>query len=64
MSGTTSASSSVSSASYPASAPGAKRGYGRSVMPFSRYHAYVVSSGAKIPFSASPSAIMFAIVLR
>ena len=37
---------------------------GRSLMPFDRYHAYVTSSGAKMPFSASASAIMLAIVLR
>src|SRR6267143_5676526 len=45
MSGTTSERSSVSSISYRASAPGANRGYGSSVAPFSRYHAYVSSSG-------------------
>ena len=33
-------------------------------MPFARYHASVISSGAKMPFSASASAIMLAMVLR
>ena len=43
---------------------GANGGYGSSAIPFARYQAEVMSSGAKIPFSASASAIMFAIVLR
>ena len=62
--GITPVSSIVSSIAYTASAPGANRGYGRSTMPLARYHANVMSSGAKIPFSASASAIMFAMVLR
>ena len=33
-------------------------------MPFRRYHSYVTSSAAKMPFRASASAIMFAMVLR
>ena len=42
----------------------AMRGYGNSVMPLARNHAYVRSSGAKMPLNASASAIMFAMVLR
>ena len=49
---------------YTASAPGAIGGYGSYGTPFCRYHAYVVSSAAKMPFNASASAIMFAMVLR
>ena len=62
--GITSDRSSDSSSSYAASAPGANGGYGRSVVPLARYHAYVISSGAKMPFRASASAIMFAMVFR
>ena len=39
-------------------------GYGSAVMPLLAYHAEVSSSAAKMPLSASASAIMFAIVLR
>ena len=61
--GTTDERSRVSSISHRASSPGLTRGYGKG-KPRSRYQASVTSSWAKMPFIASASAIMFAIVFR
>ena len=61
--GTTSVRTSVSSTAKTASPPDARRGYGR-LIPRCAYQASVAASCAKIPFCASPSAIMLAIVLR
>ena len=62
--GAISESASVSSIAKTASGPGAILGYGRSVIPLARYQPSVMSSAAKMPFRASASAIMLAIVLR